>query len=504
VDESESQLTTETIAVQGPDTEAADAAATDAAAEATGTADTPKKRHRHAGGLPAGARLAAMARDTPPGLSRAWRWILRIVLVFQVLLIVVVGTTTVLRFHYFSVIDEEAHYSYVQQIAEHGSLPVLGKTETSLQALAIAQGIYPRHTTIDPKTDGIGGQNYEAFQPPLYYITAVPAFFSVGNYHDKIYALRFYGLLLLLVSVALAARLARVVLRERWMIGWAMTLVLFALPGVVVRFTTIGDLALAVPMALLCATELWLAWQRHSTLRYVTAGVTAALAMLSQLELVIFLPVFALVLLAEVLHRRSFVAWRSLILVALVPVVLVLPWLAFNEANYHMLTAGTLAIQEQTPIINAHHLHFSIGQLPNDTVNSIVDPVLPAEWGTSLYGQPALAFLEQGLAMLLVPGSILLILSLGRRLFTIPSAILGLPYVLIVLEMWDIRYGQQWMIFARYTYPALPMLLILAAIATETFRAQFLPVMVTIAATASLVALWVFYMFTLTGTYALH
>lgn len=461
-------------------------------------------RHRHTGGGSARDRLVAMARDMPPGLSRTWRWILCGVLVAQVLLIVVVGAVTVLRFHNFTVIDEEAHYSYVQQVAEHGSLPIMGRTETSLQGLAIAQGAYPHHTTINPKTDGLSGLNYEAFQPPLYYLSAVPAFDSVSNYRDKIYALRTYGYLLLLVSVALAARLARVVLRDRWMIGWAMVLVFFALPGVVVRFTTVGDLALAVPMALLCATELWLAWERHSTLRYVTAGVTAALALLSQLELVVFLPVFALVVLAEVRHRRTFSAWCPLIGVALVPIVLVLPWLVFNEANYHMLTAGTIAIREQMAIINPHHLHFSIRQLPNDTVTSIVDPVLPIEWGASLIGQPALAYLEQILAVLLVPAALLLVLSMGRRLFTVPSAILGLPFLLIILEMWDIRYGQQWLIFARYTYPALPIFLILAAIATDAFREQFIPVMVTIGATASLVALWIFFLFTFTGTYALH
>jgi 4-amino-4-deoxy-L-arabinose transferase-like glycosyltransferase len=422
----------------------------------------------------------------------------------QIALVVTFSLVTVFQFHYWAPTDEEAHFSNIQQIAQHGSLPVLGKTETSQQGLAILQGIYPRPTTIDPKHFGLGGLAYEAFQPPLYYIVAVPVFDIAGNYIHKIYALRIFDLLLLLGTVALTARLNRVVLRERWMIGWSMTLVFFLLPGVIVRFVTISNLALAAPLTMIFATELWIAWRDHSSKRLMVAGAVVGLCVLTELELIVLLPVLGLVVVAEAYRRRSFPAVLPLVVAVAIPLVLIAPWFAFNEAHYHMLTAGPIAIREQMQVVNPQHLHFSLSQLPNDTVASILDPTLPGEWGPILAGHAALSYLDQLVAVLLLPAGLVMILSLGRRLWSIPTAILGLPWLLIVFEMWYIRYGEQWAIFVRYTYSVIPILLTLVAVSTDTFRARFMPVLVTALATTSVAIIWFFIIFGFTGPYQLR
>ena len=442
-------------------------------------------------------------RTAPPGLTSPWRKVLAVVLAVQVTLIITVALVTAFQFHFLTVIDEEAHFSYVQQIAEHGSLPVLGKTETSLQGLAMAQGVYPRPTTIDPKRVGLPGLSYEAFQPPLYYIAAVPAFYVTSNFVDKVYAIRIFDVLLLLGSVILAARLNRIVLSERWMIGWSITMVFFGLPGVVVRFVTISNLGLAVPLAILFATELWIAWSRHSGRRLIVAGMILGLCVLTELELVLLVPVFAIVVIAEAIRRKRLRSCLSLAIAVAVPLVLLSPWLAFNETEYHMLTAGNLAIKEQAAVINPDHVRYSWAQLPNDSVANIVDPTLPAEWSESLVTQPALGYIDQLLAILLVPASFILVLGMGCRLWSIRSAVLGLPYVLNVIEMWYIRYVQQWAIFARYTYPTLPIFLTLVAVATDTFRTRFLPVLVTALATGSLLLIWGFLIFSFNGSWRL-
>jgi hypothetical protein len=456
----------------------------------------PRHSRRHSG-------LRGAFADQPPGLGPGWRRVLVSLLAFQIVMIGTLGVVTALRFHYWSIIDEEAHFSYVQDIAQHGALPVLGKTETSLQGLAIEQGIYPKPTTINPKTDGLGGLSYEAFQPPLYYISAVPAFDLTGNYRDKIYAIRLYGVLLLMVSVLLIARLCRVVLKERWLIGWAVTLVFFILPGVIVRFATISYLPLVVPLAILFTTELWIAWHRHSRARLMVAGALAGLCVLTELEMVVLLPVFALVVAAEAYRARSVRRMAPLAVAVAIPIVIMAPWFLFNEAHYHALTAGHLAIKEQTAIINPTHQHFSIGQLPNDTVENIFQPTIALEWGAALAGHPALGYLDTLLDVLMVPASLVLILSLGRRLWSIPTAILALPWGLIVVEMWYIRYGEQWLIFNRYTYAALPILLVLVADATDTFRARYLPVLVGAGATVSALVIWSYFLFVYTGLYTL-
>jgi len=218
----------------------------------------------------------------------------------------------------------------------------------------------------------------------------------------------------------------------------------------------------------------------------------------------VLLPVLGLVVVAEAYRRRSFPAVLPLVVAVAIPLVLIAPWFAFNEAHYHMLTAGPIAIREQMQVVNPQHLHFSLSQLPNDTVASILDPTLPGEWGPILAGHAALSYLDQLVAVLLLPAGLVMILSLGRRLWSIPTAILGLPWLLIVFEMWYIRYGEQWAIFVRYTYSVIPILLTLVAVSTDTFRARFMPVLVTALATTSVAIIWFFIIFGFTGPYQLR
>jgi hypothetical protein len=456
----------------------------------------PRRRRAHA------RRRAGSLRVTPPGLSPGWRRVLVAVLVLQLAVIAFTATFAALRLPYFSPVDEAAHYTYVQQIAEDGSLPVLGKTEISPQALAIERGVYPR--LISPRSQpGLGKWSYEAFQPPLYYLAAAPAFLVTSNYVDKLFAVRLFDVVLLLVTLALVGRLSRAVLKERWLLGWSMGLVFLALPGVVVRFVFISNLALTVPMAVLFVTELWIAWKRHSGGRLVIAGLVLGLCVLTELELVLLVPVFVLVVAAEGHRRRSPRSWVPLGLAVGAPVVVTAPWFLFNEAKYHMLTATAIAVRQQTSTVNPDHIHYSIGQLPNLTVN-LLNPAVPAEWGGSLHNQPALTYLYQLLGALIIPAALVMIVGTGRRLWSMKTAILGLPWVLNVVEMWYINFGQQWQVDGRYTFATVPILLVLAADAADILRPRLLPVLVTAGATASTLALWAYYLISYSGPFAIR
>ena len=459
-------------------------------------------RHGHAAGRRRSSQLVTAFR-MPPGLSPAWRWALGVLLIIQIAVITTAGIFCAFHLRYFSPSDEEAHYSYIQQVAEHGTLPVLGKTETSPQALAIALGVYPRQIVdVDTHIAGLGRLSYEAFQPPLYYYAAAPAFLITSNYVDKIYSVRVFDIILLLVAVALTGRLCRVVLNERWLIGWSITLVFFALPGVVVRFAYISNLALAIPISVLFLTELWIAWDRHSVKRLAGAGLVLGLCVLTELELLCLIPVFAFVVVAEGRRRWTPGTWHPLVITVVVPLVVMAPWFLFNEANYHLLTAGSIAIKEQTSIINPHHLHYSITELPNETAEFLVDPTLPAEWGGALGGDPALSYLDELLAVLILPAGLVLIAGTGRRLWSMRTAILGLPYLFNVVEMWYIRYVEQWAVFVRYTFATFPILLTLVADATGTIRTRYLPVLVSAGATLSIIVIWGYFLVSYTGTYS--
>jgi hypothetical protein len=116
--------------------------------------------------------------------------------------------------------------------------------------------------------------------------------------------------------------------------------------------------------------------------------------------------------------------------------------------------------------------------------------------------QPGIDYIDQLLGVLVVPAAVVLILGTGRRLWSMRAAILGLPWVLNLFELWYIRFGQQWQVDVRYMYATVPILLVLAADATDTLRSRYLPVLVTIGATAGTMVLWGYALISYSGPYA--
>ncbi len=419
------------------------------------------------------------------------------VIVLQIVGVIVFAVITIFRYPLWSVVDEGAHFDNIVYIAEHGgSYPVLGKALASEQELAIGQGVYPRHTTINPRTDGLGGLSYEAFQPPLYYYLATPVFFVSGNYHTKAIALRFFGLFLLVCSIALFARLSRQVLKRRWLLGLSGGLLIFLMPGIIVRMVTISDVNLAIPLAILIITELWITWERRSSARLLICGVLVGCGVLTDLYLAEFIPVFALVALAVLWRNHRLRDLSSAVAGFVLASVVVLPWLIFNETKYHALTASALAKREQLGTVNPHHVVDTLVQVPNLTVQSLFQPLMPQEWQFRLDGHSALAYLATLFQILLIPGAVVLAIALGRRLITTGYWVLGAPWVCNLVLCWYIDIGQQWMtgsMVARYTYPTLPFLaLFVVACALLLFR-TIRPLLVLICtSSAFLVGLWIF------------
>ena len=199
----------------------------------------------------------------------------------QVAAIAVVGGATVARFHVFASVDERQHFAYVQEVAEHGRLPHLGRDLVSWQIQAINDGTYPRHSPRDPRLIGLAGQSYEAFQPPLYYVVAAPAFLVGGsNYRHKVTAVRAFDLALLLGAVAALALLARAVFAGRWLIPFSLGLSVLSWPGVIVRTVTVSNSALELPLVLLYIYALWQATAHRSGRWLAAAGALFGLCLL--------------------------------------------------------------------------------------------------------------------------------------------------------------------------------------------------------------------------------
>ncbi|MHB8219271.1 MAG: ArnT family glycosyltransferase [Acidimicrobiales bacterium] len=406
------------------------------------------------------------------------------------------GAVTAVRNPRWSPIDEAAHFSYIQQIAQHGSLPVLGHAFVSEPVLAIGQGRYPGAATVSARHDGLAGLSYEAFQPPLYYALAVPVFDLSGNYQTKAVLLRFFDLVLLVVAIALFGRLCRLVLKDRWLFGLATGMLAFALPGVVVVSVLISNMSLETPLVIACVSELWLAWERSSPARVISASVLAGLAVLTDLFGLALVPAL-MVVAGVVLWRRH--AGRDVVAVgagATLAGLIVAPWLVFNELTYHALTASALAKHEQAPVVNPHHLYYSVALVGRLTVEKLFGPAVPQGW--TLTGPGIVAWVPGVLGAVVVgapllAGALLAGTSSGRRLAGTGYWVLAVPWLTSVALCWGISLGGQWLtMHSRYTYPTLPVLtLVLAATVVLVVRELRLYVAGVVVAGALVVVTWV-------------
>jgi 4-amino-4-deoxy-L-arabinose transferase-like glycosyltransferase len=422
----------------------------------------------------------------------------------QIVAIVVFGAITIQRYPLWSPVDEGAHFDNVIYVAAHGSYPVLGKTLASEQELAIGQGVYPRHTTINPRTDGLVGLSYEAFQPPLYYYLAAPVSLLSGDYHTKAILLRYFGLLLLVVSIALLARLSRHVLGQRWLLGLSAGLLIFLMPGFLVRMVTISDMNLAVPMVLLIVTELWITWQDQSPRRLLICGALVGCGVLTDLYLVEMIPLYAAVAGAMVWRRREAGTVVPAAVGAALAGLVLLPWIVFNEVKYHAFTATAIAQHEQLATVNPDHLRDTIGQLPGLTAGQLFQPVMAQEWGNRLVNHSFYSYLITLFQILVIPAAIALAIALGRRILSSGLWILILPWICNVLVCWYIDIVGQWVsgsMLPRYMYATLPLLAVFSVASLRIIFTAVNPLVVTlILSTASLVALWIFLVPTIAST----
>ena len=103
--------------------------------------------------------------------------------------------------------DEPAHFNYVRELAERGSLPVLASGDWDAERLeAFKAARFPPEASID----AIG---YEGHQPPLYYLLAAPVYRLTDGWptRSQVVALRALSIALGAVVVVAAYRAARVV-----------------------------------------------------------------------------------------------------------------------------------------------------------------------------------------------------------------------------------------------------------------------------------------------------
>lgn len=388
--------------------------------------------------------------------------LLRALVAAQLIAIAVLGAVTVARFHVFAEIDERAHYAFVQEVAEQGRLPWLGRDVISWQAQAINDSTWPRRSPRDPRAIGFPGQSYEAFQPPLYYAVAAPVFAAGGDHRQKVFVLRAFGLLLLGAGLLLLALLARAALGARWLAGYALALAVVLWPGVIVRAVTVSNQALEPVLVLGFLLAAWHATVRRSRPALVAAGALLGLCLLTKLTLVFLAPVLLVALVGHLRDegrrdRRTVVAAG---LAVVLPALLLAPWIASNLDRYGAPTANAIARDQQEPVVNPGGEDLGIAQLPGRAKVVLTEGLLPQEWRAE-YGRGALAVALRAIPLALFVAGALAFARGRRRRRDGPGgphlALLAAPAVLAVLMVLATLVLAHWDIsFLRYANAVLP------------------------------------------------
>ena len=408
----------------------------------------------------------------------------------QITAIAVVGGVTAFRFHIFAAVDELAHVSYVQDVAEQGALPWEGRSYVSWQMEAIEQDTYPQRSSVDPRHYGLAGYSYEAFQPPLYYLLAVPAFAIPSNYRDKVIAVRLFDVLLLLAAVAVLALLARALsLAHRWeLLAVALSVLLW--PGVIVRVVTVSNAALELPITLLYVLVVWHATARRSPRLLLAAAALLGLCLLTALTLVFLAVLLAVPAFALLRERRDRAALAWIGAAAVIPLALLAPWVASNEARYGALTATALAKALQRPVVDPTGAHYGLGSVLA-WLGRFERPLLPQEWWTQYAGAGAILRLVPAL---LLAAALVPLVRRPRLARSRATALFASPLVLGFLTLAGIVLFADWPSFLpRYLNAEFVLLALFAAWAWVELRARPGVILATAAAATALsAAVWVY------------
>ena len=214
--------------------------------------------------------------------------------------------------------DEPAHYQYVAHIAREHELPVLQAEDYNQEYLSLL--LSGRFT---PKLS-VASLRYESYQPPLYYLSAVP-FFWLGNGH--LWVMRFYNVLLGAITLYLLYRCLQLVFPDNPLTSLSAVAFSALLPMHVAMNAAVNNDGLA---ALLFIASTWtlLSWMKRqlstinyqlSTINYQLStinyqltllGILLGLGLLTKIYAYSMVPISALTIVGVIWWQHR--SWRGL------------------------------------------------------------------------------------------------------------------------------------------------------------------------------------------------
>jgi len=251
----------------------------------------------------------------------------------------------------FSPVDEAHHYAYVATVAEELRIPVMGRDLVPLEVLEIRKEsptlgarTLPRRADLADGSWGAELEQYEALQPPLYYLVAAPVYRAANGLGPgvTVFALRAFTVVLSILAVPLTWGLSRRIFPGHPGIWLAAPALLVVVNGFNANLATVTNDALVPVMG----TALLLAGLRFfhspSLSRAAALGGVVGLSILTKLVLIAIIPMVG-VLFIPLLRRSRYgivPALRAGAVCALVAAAVTAPWFAWNIATYEAPTAA--------------------------------------------------------------------------------------------------------------------------------------------------------------------
>jgi Dolichyl-phosphate-mannose-protein mannosyltransferase len=411
---------------------------------------------------------------------------LRALVAVQLAALLVVAVATVARFPVWALVDEAAHFDYVQWIAEDGRLPVLDEDPVHAQVLAIDEGVYPGPPRVPADERGLFGRSYEGFQPPLAHLVATPVYAAAGDHERKLRALRALGVVLLAAAVWLTWLLARRVVPEVPLAAFSLALTFFLWPGVVVRAGTFSNAALEVAVGAALSLALWRALSERSERWLVAAGALTGAALMTKLTMLAFAPALAVVGFAFLREGR----WLAVAAAGALPAAIVSPWVIFNLGEYGAPTGSDEVQALMEPTLNPDGVDYGLGDLPGKHV-ALLNGVLPDEWWVEFLST-AKRRLRDVLVGLVIAVPLLAAVRIPPVERRRALAVLVLPLAAGILLMSVSLLAENWDAFyPRYLYGALPGFAVFAGLALMRALGERAVLWSSGVLTALLLALWV-------------
>jgi hypothetical protein len=430
----------------------------------------------------AASRPRALAGRLRARSATSW---LRALVALQLIALLVLTAVTVPRFRVWADVDERPHYDYVQKLVEEQRIP--RPTDlVSPEVQAITDRTWPAPSPTDPATLGHDGKSFEAMQPPLTYFAAAPAFVTVADHRDKVYALRVWDALLMALAVLLLWQLARRLAEPpAALAGFSTALTVLLLPGVVVRSVTFGNTPLELALSTAYLLALWRADQTGRTRPLLSAAVLLGLCLLTKLTL---LPLVPLLLLALVRMARAGSSPRRWALLA-VPPLLLAPWLVLNVVRYGSPTVDIAGEPGAAGPVEAAALIDRVAELPG-LLERFPDGVVPQEWVRRVLEVRWVDLITEGLTIaLLVAGLAALVRGRGEwRAWFLAVPLLGAATLIVAVYL---ATGTD-SFYLRYAYAALLPFALGAGIGLARSGVTRVHVGALLAATMSIGVLWVY------------